>query len=155
MDMDLWVPLMHLIMYVSEYAGSEQNISKDLADILETARDFNAKHDITGMLFCDENRFIQVLEGEYDTIHDLMAHISTDPRHSNIKVLLDHRIAQRELNDWNMTAFNISHNSGKDWSLLDDFRDIYVHNFKVSSEQLITLLQRFIRDHQSFKKLRM
>ena len=145
---------MHLIMYASKYTGRPEEIGPDLVDILETARAFNDKHDITGMLFCDEGRFMQVLEGEKDTIQNLMDHIMKDTRHEDINILLNHPIETRELSGWNMQAFNVSSFAGKDWSLLDDFRSIYLKNFKVSSAQVIRLLRHFIDDYKTFEKLR-
>lgn len=145
---------MHLIMYASKYVGLPDSIGPDLVSILETAREFNAQNDITGMLFCDEGRFMQVLEGEKDTIQSLMDNILKDARHENVNVLLNHPVESRELADWNMRAFNVSSFKGKDWSLLDDFRSIYLKNFKVSSAQVIRLLQHFIEDYKTFEKLR-
>ena len=145
---------MHLIMYASKYIGQPEDIGSDLVDILETAQTFNAKHNVTGMLFCDEGRFIQVLEGEKSTVQSLMDSIQKDVRHENVTILLDHPVENRELSDWSMRAFDVSSFSGKDWSLLDDFRSIYLQNFKVSSSQVIRLLQHFIDDYKTFEKLR-
>ena len=145
---------MHLIMYASKYIGQPEDIGSDLVDILETAQTFNAKHNVTGMLFCDEGRFMQVLEGEKSTVQSLMDSIQKDVRHENVTVLLDHAVENRELSDWSMRAFDVNSFSGKDWSLLDDFRSIYLQNFKVSSSQVIRLLQHFIDDYKTFEKLR-
>lgn len=145
---------MHLIMYASKYIGLPDKIGPDLVDILETAQAFNLEHHITGMLFCDEGRFMQVLEGEKETIQNLMEQIKKDKRHENVNVLLDHLVEARELTDWSMRAFNVSSFTGKDWSLLDDFRSIYLQNFKVSSSQVIRLLQHFIEDYKTFERLR-
>jgi len=141
-------------MYASKYIGLPDKIGPDLVDILETAQAFNLEHHITGMLFCDEGRFMQVLEGEKETIQNLMEQIKKDKRHENVNVLLDHLVEARELTDWSMRAFNVSSFTGKDWSLLDDFRSIYLQNFKVSSSQVIRLLQHFIEDYKTFERLR-
>ena len=145
---------MHLIMYTSQYTGSAEDMPTDVSHILTSARTNNPNQNITGVLFFDEGKFIQVLEGEDANIHELLEDIKKDSRHQDVKVLMDQSIDQRELDNWNMRAFNLTSTSNKDWSLLDEFRDIYLRNFKVSSTQIIKLLQRFIEDSDSFERFR-
>ena len=145
---------MHLIMYTSQYTGSAEDMPTDVSHILTSARTNNPNQNITGVLFFDEGKFIQVLEGEDANIHELLEDIKKDSRHQDVKVLMDQSIDQRELDNWNMRAFNLTSTSNKDWSLLDEFRDIYLQNFKVSSTQIIRLLQRFIEDSDSFERFR-
>lgn len=145
---------MHLIMYCSRYTGKPEDCQTDLKDILDTARENNPKHDITGVLFYDKGQFIQVLEGEKEVIERLLSTIKEDERHDEVEILMDHQIKDRELDQWNMKAFDLSSTSETDWSLLKEFRNIYLQNFKVSATQIIKLLQRFIQDSSSFERFR-
>ena len=144
---------MHLVMYTSEYNGDRRDMPGDFTDILSTARRENLKRDITGMLFYDQGKFIQILEGEQEQLTSLMEKISHDPRHKNIEVLIDTSVSQRELENWNMEAFDISSHIGKDWKLLSDFRDAYVESFKVSANQLSSWIRHFVNDHDKVKRL--
>ena len=144
---------MHLFMYTSDYTGQTPDIPKDFSHILVEARLNNPAQGISGVLFFDQGKFIQVLEGEKDTLDALVAKIKLDPRHTNFKVLIDQPIQKQELADWNMKAFNFSSHSDKNWELLDQLRDAYLDNFKVSSVQIITWLKKFIEEHQRFKRL--
>lgn len=135
---------MHLLMYTSDYQGQPQDIPKDFRDILAKSRVNNPAKLITGALFYDQGKFIQVLEGEKETLHHLLQVLREDQRHDNIVVLMDEAIESRELSDWNMKAFDLSTTSDKDWSLLKEFRDLYLQSFKVSAKQIITWLKHFI-----------
>lgn len=145
---------MHLIMYSSDYTGSLRSMPKDFSDILTTARSRNPAHQITGVLFYDQGKFIQILEGEKQSIHKLLSKIEQDARHTNVTVLMDEPITKRELLTWNMEAFDLSGNEGKDWSLLQEFRDAYLKNYKVSTTMIIKWLRHFIQDHDKIKPMR-
>jgi hypothetical protein len=70
--------------------------------ILESARSFNLKHEITGMLCEGSGKFIQYLEGERQAVNDLYARLLADSRHKNL-VLLDYApIDERAYKDWSM-----------------------------------------------------
>ena len=144
---------MHLVMYSSDYTGELKDIPRDFRKILTAARTNNPNRDITGVLFFDQNKFIQILEGEKDALHSLIDIIKQDPLHTNFNLLMDCPIDRRELENWNMKAFDLTGHSDKDWSLLVDFRDAYQATFKPSSVQIINWLKKFIEDHDRFKRL--
>ena len=142
---------MHLIMYSSDYCGELKDMPSDFASILSTARTQNPKLGITGVLLFDNGKFLQILEGEQFHLDALMENIKRDKRHNNIQLLVDAPISNRELENWNMEAFDITNTSEKDWELLKDFRDAYLANYKVSSKQLISWVRHFIKDHDKIK----
>ena len=144
---------MHLIMYTSEYCGDHRAMPEDFTNILNTARKDNPARDITGMLFYDQGKFIQIIEGEKQELDKLMDILNSDVRHKNIQVLINAAVPQRELKDWNMEAFDISSHIGKDWALLSEFRDAYVESFKVSGIQLTSWIRHFVKDHDKVKRL--
>jgi len=144
---------MHMMMYISDYVGDYQDMPRDFRKILVAARTNNPLVGVTGVLFFDQHKFIQILEGEKEPLHELVDKIKLDPKHTNFKLLMDCEIARRELSDWNMKAFDLTGQAGKDWSILEDFRDVYQATFKPSSQQIIVWLQRFIKDYPSFKRI--
>lgn len=111
----------------------------------------NPKYGITGILLYDNGKFLQILEGEQDKLDALLANIQHDLRHNNFELLISASIPSRELESWNMEAFDITNTNDKDWSLLKDFRDAYLANYKVSANQLISWVRHFIKDHDKIK----
>jgi len=140
-------------MYLSEYTGSLRTMPEDFTNILNTSRKNNPVVNITGILFYDQGKFIQIIEGEKSQLDALMGRLNHDTRHSNIQILIDSPIESRELENWNMEAFDISSHVEKDWSLLIQFRESYLGNFKVSTKQIISWLRHFVRDHDKVKRM--
>jgi hypothetical protein len=73
-----------------------------LVQLLTECRRNNAAVDVTGMLLYRGGRFIQVLEGVADTVRELAERIRRDPRHHDMRVLLEERVSQRRFPDWTM-----------------------------------------------------
>ncbi len=144
---------MHLFMYTSKYIGSQEDTPKHFREILVASRQNNPLLDITGVLFYDDGHFIQILEGEENTVHELAEKIKGNPIHTDFNVLIDSPIEQRELDGWNMKAFNFSNELHKDWQVLQDLRDAYLDSFKVSTKQIISWLKHFIEDYEKFRHL--
>ena len=103
------------------------------------------------MLLYDNGKFLQILEGEKFHLDALLENIKRDNRHNNMQILVDAPISARELEGWNMEAFDITNTEEKDWDLLQDFRDAYLANYKVSATQLISWVRHFIKDHDKIK----
>lgn len=142
---------MHLMMYSSDYVGTLKDMPGDFTNILTTARTENPKLGITGVLLYDNGKFLQILEGEKFHLDALLENIKRDKRHTNMEILVDAPISKRELENWNMEAFDITNTKEKDWSLLQEFRDAYLANYKVSATQLISWVRHFIKDHDKIK----
>lgn len=93
------------IIYVSKGVDIDEN---KLDDILNTARDFNANNDITGMLLYIEGKFFQVLEGDEKVLNQLYAKIRLDKRHEQVTTVSAHSIPYRTFKDWSMRFKAIS-----------------------------------------------
>ena len=74
----------------------------ELAQLLDVCRRGNARSDITGMLLYRDSRFLQVLEGSREAVHSLMMTIARDPRHDDVRILLEDRLDERRFPDWTM-----------------------------------------------------
>jgi Sensors of blue-light using FAD len=91
---------MYELMY---YSTAKQHINEeDIANILNTARDFNLKSGITGCLLFHNNDFIQLLEGDKELIKELFAKIQKDNRHSNVNLLAEGEKKDRVFENWSM-----------------------------------------------------
>ena len=88
------------VIYSSESATPMQ--MDDLQDILESARESNAKAGITGALVYVDGFFLQILEGEAKAVETLMARITKDVRHETVTVLKQGEIAASVFRDWRM-----------------------------------------------------
>lgn len=70
--------------------------------LLEECRRQNDARHVTGMLLHRSGRFIQVLEGDADVVRDLAERIRRDPRHHDMRILLEETIDHRRFPDWTM-----------------------------------------------------
>lgn len=71
-------------------------------NILSTAREFNQAHNITGCLLFHKGQFLQMLEGEFETINQLYAKIRKDKRHQDVITLHMKEIESRIFDKWSM-----------------------------------------------------
>lgn len=74
----------------------------ELTDILKVARRRNAENDVTGVLLYSDGTFIQVLEGQAESIDTIFDSIMNDKRHRNIIKLVDDKLDTKFFPDWNM-----------------------------------------------------
>ena len=71
-----------------------------LMRLLESARAFNQKHGITGILLYDNQQFGQIIEGERANIMKVWKRIQEDKRHHRIELLEIKEITERNFPDW-------------------------------------------------------
>ena len=93
---------MRQIIYTSTSTAREGRA--DLDGILEQSRHNNALDGITGLLWSDGTRFMQVLEGPLASVEAAFARILADSRHCGISVQRDVPIEEREFGDWTMAV---------------------------------------------------
>lgn len=77
-------------------------LTEEIASLLRKSRENNERSGLTGMLLFKEGRFMQVLEGPEQVVRARYAVISADPRHTDIKMLLDEEIELRRFPQWTM-----------------------------------------------------
>ena len=73
-----------------------------LVELLSVSRSRNSARDITGMLLYRGGEFVQILEGARSDVESLMATIGRDPRHRDIRVLLEEPLHERRFAEWTM-----------------------------------------------------
>ncbi len=99
---------MYDLVYCSE--GVSELTQQDVIDILNTARDFNDKHNITGCLLFYNNQFLQIIEGNKEDITDLYNNIKKDKRHSSILLLSTGEKEERSFPNWSMAFKELNEN---------------------------------------------
>lgn len=77
---------MFFLVYVS--TSTRPLSPTDLRELVACSSADNARADITGMLLHGCGSFMQMLEGDQRTIFDLFHKIGDDPRHDQLKLLL-------------------------------------------------------------------
>lgn len=103
-------------------------LSKDeLLDILRVSRRNNEIGPVTGLLLYQDGNFMQVLEGPEEAVMDIFGKIEKDTRHTDIIVILNEPIKEREFSDWSMAFLNLdeesaNHESGLSGFLRVDFK---------------------------------
>jgi hypothetical protein len=83
----------------------------DLGTILAASKRNNGIDGITGILLCDGRSYLQVLEGPQDSVTSTYERICADPRHSDITVIRDQLIEQRNFAYWSMEVREPGHPS--------------------------------------------
>lgn len=77
----------------------------DPAAILSVSRTNNRRDGITGLLYSDNARFLQALEGPADKVEAAIERIRCDLRHRAIVILSRREIVAREFGDWEMAHY--------------------------------------------------
>lgn len=88
------------MLYVS--GASKQMSVADIQKILAVSRSNNLRDGVTGVLLWADGVFIQVLEGEADTVRTVFRRIEKDDRHRNIMVVLEQTADKRLFTQWSM-----------------------------------------------------
>lgn len=93
---------MRQIVYRSTSTAGSGRAADDIPDIMRQAAARNGIEGVTGLLYAEDDMFLQVIEGPSDSISDLIARLYDDDRHRELTILVDQPIAQREFGDWTM-----------------------------------------------------
>lgn len=139
-------------MYYLVYSSVAANplSEDDLRDILQTSQLLNADLNITGMLLYCNNKFLQVLEGRREDVHNLYYKISRDIRHSDLNVLLEGTIASRNFKDWSMGFKSIDIASAQEISGYEDIDQFFTLNkASNSSHPALIFLSLFYKKNHS------
>lgn len=87
------------LIYVSDLVNKNET---ELGPILESAVRHNREDGITGMLLYSGGNFLQVLEGTETQVRSTYERICHDPRHSNITLLTEEEVPERQFINWSM-----------------------------------------------------
>lgn len=99
------------IIYISQ--AVKPMTDRDLEQLLVSARENNKKEQITGQLLYKDQYFIQLLEGEEETIQRMFKKISKDSRHKNVKKISNMDVVLRSHDNWSMGFSNLDDSDDK------------------------------------------
>ena len=88
------------IIYRSRSSGGDGR--SDLAAILASSRRNNGVDGVSGLLWTDGERFVQLLEGPPESVGLTFDRIRYDPRHRGVEVVEDGVEPERVFGDWSM-----------------------------------------------------
>jgi hypothetical protein len=125
---------LYIYIYTSIYTG--QNISTDLEDIIHQAKKNNPIHNVSGVLFFHNNRFLQIIEGDKKNLDQLKLNITKDSRHKEIQQLFYEPILSKSFSNWNMDTFNLSDKENVNIKELNLVSEVYKTNFLPRGDQL-------------------
>lgn len=94
------------VIYVSRPLIEPADRQQCLTDIQTVSIARNSTLDITGLLIASPEFFAQVLEGPAEDVAAVMASISADPRHSDLRVVRRSESPTRRFPRWRMACFD-------------------------------------------------
>ena len=80
--------------------------SNELIELLEQSRKKNLRLNITGLLVYHNGEFMQILEGEKETVLELYDTITNDERHTSVKMFWEDSLPERGFSKWTMGFVN-------------------------------------------------
>jgi hypothetical protein len=106
----------------------------DLKKILDNARDYNEKKDLTGVLIYEDGNFLQTIEGPPKEIDLVFEKILSSQKHFDIQVILDTPILNRSFPNWSMGFIEMPRDSSlrlsaNQWKFLNAWpyrKDIHI-----------------------------
>jgi len=90
---------MRQLLYISSKSPKE---AVSVGGILIQSRRNNEAAGVTGLLYTDGYRFLQVLEGKRGAVTETFDRIKADARHQAVVVLSDREVGEREFGAWSM-----------------------------------------------------
>ena len=144
---------MHLLMYTSDYVGNFNRILLDFPHIIEVSKRENARHGITGILFYDHGRFVEIIEGEKEDLKQLMDNVKTDPRHKNIKIIINETIQKREMKGWKMLGYGLHDDINLGWINVEDLGLEKLQGVSISSQTLARFVDEVLSRSNQYTRI--
>jgi hypothetical protein len=96
---------MYRLIYKSRCTGA---VNWSLVnEIISSSETRNKDDSITGVLLATRNRFLQVIEGEFEAINQLFLRIARDSRHEDIQLISFDCVEERLFGNWAMHGIGI------------------------------------------------
>ena len=102
------------IMYSSQ--ATEPMTITGLEAILTDARTGNEARNVTGALVYVDGVFFQIIEGDKDVVHNLMASIASDSRHHSVKIFYEAEVDVRAFESWRMAYLRATAEQMSKWA---------------------------------------
>ncbi len=99
---------LYFLIYVSK--ATQPLDGAALEALRKRARDFNRSAGITGCLIYRDGYFMQMLEGQRASLFALLDKIKADPRHHDVRMVIESPLRQRVFQDWGLVLRDLSEN---------------------------------------------
>lgn len=114
----------------------------DLVALLRYSRARNEQSRLSGMLLYKHGNFMQVLEGEEESVMETFGRVKADPRHKDIDILRSEYIQHRNFPDWTMGFANVDNIAadnlpGFSRLLERDFRSAYFSEDSIEAHAML------------------
>lgn len=96
---------MFYLIYIS--SATKNMDDEALISLLEQSRTKNLNLNVTGMLVYKDGSFMQMLEGDQQTVLDLYNTITVDNRHKGVITMMTGDIQERNFENWSMGFCNM------------------------------------------------
>ncbi len=96
--------MLYELLYTSVAKRSMSSL--ELIELLEQSREKNLRLNITGLLVYHNREFMQIIEGEKETVLELYDTIANDERHTSVKTFWERSISERGFSKWAMGFIN-------------------------------------------------
>ena len=138
----------YILIYMSRFTGTSSEVTETLKQINHLSRRNNKKTDITGLLFYQNGKFLQILEGEADRLTTLYEKLKKDSRHTDLCLIEYCPIVRKSLTGWHLDTFDLS--SSKDIKLkeLETFNLQFKHNCQMDSQLFVATLKDRLQQKQ-------
>jgi hypothetical protein len=91
---------LHFLIYISTAVEPMSQAALDA--LLKQSRLYNRPAGITGCLIYQDGYFMQMLEGKREVVSKLMNKVKNDPRHTDIRTIVEGKAPRRVFVDWSM-----------------------------------------------------
>ncbi|MBF7684194.1 BLUF domain-containing protein [Acinetobacter sp. B5B] len=137
---------LHFLCYSSIRTSNHENLLDEIEDILKVARDFNKRHQITGVLYYSHGQFFQYIEGYEPVIESLFDRIAVDPRHHFIHYYGTLPTEYRRFKDWSMKYVQ---GNSKVRELLERREKEYPISYELIQDHLVAFIDELIRSGEN------
>ncbi|HZD91855.1 MAG TPA: BLUF domain-containing protein [Pseudolabrys sp.] len=129
--------LTRLIYHSENHLGAaDGKMIAPLNAIMDASIRNNERDGITGALLADTLWFVQILEGERETVSVALARIMRDPRHDAVTVMDCRPIGKRQFGNWWMGLASLKR---ADPALLQRLGIVKFDPRRMSAEQVLTV----------------
>ncbi|MFT4525689.1 MAG: hypothetical protein ACI85F_001844 [Bacteroidia bacterium] len=116
---------LYQLLYTSK--AREELDAEELCELLNETSNNNTSARITGMLILRDGVFLQMLEGEKESVLEIFSLIKEDSRHGEVVILSDESIEEREFDNYRMcfdSSFEKTFKQMPNYSTIKETRSI-------------------------------
>ncbi len=133
-----------LVCYVSTLnSETDLNEVKSLFDFVSIR---NAEMKLTGVLFFSDNNFLQILEGDFDTVGGLFDKIEKDNMHHDVIKIIDEDETKRMFDNYFFGFLTVTSSEDKQW--MNFFLEKECESQNKSQKVVVELMKKFLQRFQ-------